>query len=384
MAINTFKKEISVKQLGKMAKNSELRFDLAIQRNEVWDNARQSLFIHSLIYGFPFPPVYALDKGDSVLWFLDGKQRLTTTLKFIEDGFLLHEDVPMIGDEDIAGKAFSELDEEMQDKIMDSMFLIYQFRNMTEDEVDEMFYRLNNGMALTTMELTRVLASSKIMSYVQSISKTKFFDEVIAVTEKSKNRFVDEELILQILAIVMSDGAVDIGGKDLKKFAEKTEEIPEETKEVVSKTAGYLSEAVPDKMREMKKVHIPMVFMMAIKAQEKGILPEKFGGWVQSFFTRLKDKKHADYRSLATYRSATQSGTGKKDKVNIRLVEMEKDFLLNVEKSSDYKKPEETTSTRSARAEQKAKKEAEEKAKKEAEEKAKAEEEQQEQETQAV
>ena len=96
----------------------KIRFDLSIQRGFVWDTERKSLFINSLIEGYPVPAFYALDNTeDDFLWMLDGKQRLGTVLDYLKEEFALSKNTPNINDVDVAGLKFSELPEDSKMKL---------------------------------------------------------------------------------------------------------------------------------------------------------------------------------------------------------------------------------------------------------------------------
>ena len=71
-AIKKLEEKQTIKQIYK--NKEKLRFDLIIQRNNVWKPEQKSLFIHSILYGFPFTNAYAQDTNDGNWWLLDGKQ----------------------------------------------------------------------------------------------------------------------------------------------------------------------------------------------------------------------------------------------------------------------------------------------------------------------
>jgi hypothetical protein len=320
----------SVIQLAQMQEEGTIHFDHAIQRNEVWDDekdGRKSLFIHSVLYGYPIGLVYALDEGDNDLWFLDGKQRISTILSFIQDGFILREDTPDIDGEIVAKQAFSQLSEALQLRIKTFNFMVIELRGLEDYEIDAVFYRLNNGMPLTKMELTRVLGSSKIMEFVKEVSETEFFNDKMTMTEKKRNRFEDEELVLQTMMLISNDmKPVELGSDQIREYAinMKKQGIPMELQQQMMTTSEYLNNAFPESESFLKKVHVPILFCMAVKAQNKEIDPAKFGGWAQEFF------KLSNYKG-STYATNASSGTGREAKVRKRLEEMSKDFLLKME-----------------------------------------------------
>jgi len=77
-----------------ISKNREkYNFNLSIQRNSVWKDDKKSLFIHTLMQGYPFPAVYAVEM-DEIMYMLDGKQRFLSILNFIDDEYALDKDTP--------------------------------------------------------------------------------------------------------------------------------------------------------------------------------------------------------------------------------------------------------------------------------------------------
>lgn len=341
----------------KLNKNAEkLRFDLAIQRNEVWNDEQRSLFMHTLITGYPFPPVYAVKDDEDIMWFLDGKQRISAVLRFVNEGFMLSQNTPPVIEEDgngnevsinIAGKKFSELSQEHQTEILDADFDIYNMTGITEEHRDEMFYRLNNGSPLRNVEITRAIASSKIMEFIKEIVSRPFFHTSVNISEKMRNRFVDEEMLLQIVSLIEANKStfdrqefvyISCNGPDIRKFVKEIRDsgIPDDTKAIISNVTNYLSEAFPVEDSKLKKVHVPMLFLMAAKfALPNQIPPMKFSGWVQGFFDRLSPG--------SPYNNASRAGSAKRENIEKRLSAMRSDYFDHINSAEDYKIPEPKT-----------------------------------------
>ena len=103
-----------------------LNFSHPIQRkSEMWSLEQKSLLIHSMLANFPIPNVYVLredseqldEKGKPIFNFsvLDGKQRLTNVISFVNGDYPLSDKIPDVKIEDevysIASKYFTDLDE---------------------------------------------------------------------------------------------------------------------------------------------------------------------------------------------------------------------------------------------------------------------------------
>lgn len=182
----------NVRQYVKMCMNGSITFDNAIQRALVWDQPRKSLLIDSMISGYPVPPFYARRGENKVFDMLDGKQRSNAMCSYLNNEF------PLEGvSEEYEGLYFSELPEEVQDEIKSYSLTVYYFEDITEDEISEMFYRLNNGKALTAIELTRVKAKS--FDKIRELAAHDIFND--ALKESQLNRYTNEDIVIK--AIVM-------------------------------------------------------------------------------------------------------------------------------------------------------------------------------------
>ena len=329
MAFTKTNRPMAVKAIGKNI--SKFRFDLAIQRNLVWDEAkdmRKSLFVHSLATDYPILPVFVQDFGDNEFWVIDGKQRLTTIGELYSDKLVMAKNTPKVyianmdGAEeefDISGLKFSQFPEQVQDAISSTHITIYYFKNMSDEERDEMFLRLNNGVSLTKMELTRVSAGSGIMEFVTEIAENPFFFTSVNMSDKARNRFVDQEMILQIMALVANNSeAVDLSSKAISEFVAdiKENEYSKENYDTIRDTTIYLNQAFPEKEKFLKKVHTPIIFLVAIKAEREGLTPQSFAKFIKNFFSPKT------YQVGGAYGTGASAGSTKVANVAIRIKEL--------------------------------------------------------------
>jgi hypothetical protein len=337
------KPSITKSAKGLYKEREKLNFDLAVQRkNNIWDIERKSLFIHSLLYGYPVPPFYAIKNEEKQLCFLDGKQRLTSLFSYMSGEYPLSDNIPEVEDQEIAGKYYEDLSEDFRDRINETSFLIYTLENINEEEIDEMFYRLNNGVSLTKMELSRALAGSKVMSFIEEIANTKFFSQTVNLTDSARNRYGDQEVIMQIVSLLYNQEIPGLSGKELQELAQELRDtgIPEDVMKDIRLTTQYLEQALPAREKFLKKINIPMIFIVAKQALADAIAPDTFGGWVQTFF---RNQKPGD-----NYGVNCSSGSAKKEKVKARIDILMEDYRKNIYKAPKYEmpKPKESTGKR--------------------------------------
>lgn len=144
-----------------IAWRSSIDDDPPYQRaGDVWSMARQQLFIDSLLNGYDVPKIYLHDlRGHhptKVYAVVDGKQRLTTLWSFLKDGFALAPTFRIEAEDAIPGvpvprpgSRFSEFHSTWQRALLWTPISVVLIRDAEEDDIEELFSRLNNGVALS-------------------------------------------------------------------------------------------------------------------------------------------------------------------------------------------------------------------------------------------
>lgn len=271
----------NVKQVSTMIGKESITFNNPVQRpSKQWKIADQSLLIHSILNMF-VPEVYAIqsktDNGN-VFDVIDGKQRLTTINSYLNDEWAL-TDIPEVKLEstgetfDISGKKFSELPEQVQEEIKgySLSFKIIELdeNDDEEDIVDEIFYRLNNGKAVTRDHLALVSAKRNIQEFVRKcIVENPLFLNVAHYPEGDIKSSKREMNILQSIALV--------AGLDYKSFAAKdiealfaTTDIADDTLEKVETSMIKLAEAFNNEHNKfVTKINIPILVKLMADTED--------------------------------------------------------------------------------------------------------------------
>ena len=324
----------NARQLTKMIGKGSIVFDAAIQRNLVWDNERKSLLIHSMLSGYPIPPMYAT-KDDGVYSMLDGKQRSNAIADYLSGKFTL-TGIPEVTLEDgteidINGKYFSGLNEELQDALNSYSFTIYYFEDITEDEVSEMFYRLNFGKPLSSVELSR--ARAKDLKTIQNIGKHELF--TTSLTAKAFEKYTHEDLVIKSYIMLTSDNPC-LDTKVVRPIMETTEFTKDDIdlmnavydrifnayKLIIaddSPETGKISKRIAKRL--LTRTHMLSIMPMVKKSIEDNVSDEMFTNWVKNFFCGTKSvTKYNDYNTRCT------SGSGHAENVKVRLNIVKKDY----------------------------------------------------------
>ena len=274
-------------------------------------------------------------KDDGVYSMLDGKQRSNAIADYLSGKFTL-TGIPEVTLEDgteidINGKYFSGLNEELQDALNSYSFTIYYFEDITEDEVSEMFYRLNFGKPLSSVELSR--ARAKDLKTIQNIGKHELF--TTSLTAKAFEKYTHEDLVIKSYIMLTSDNPC-LDTKVVRPIMETTEFTKDDIdlmnavydrifnayKLIIaddSPETGKISKRIAKRL--LTRTHMLSIMPMVKKSIEDNVSDEMFTNWVKNFFCGTKSvTKYNDYNTRCT------SGSGHAENVKVRLKIIEKDY----------------------------------------------------------
>ena len=164
--------ERTVEQLVENRKLRRMEPNPEYQRGEVWSDGQQKKLIDSILRGYQVPIIYLHNKrtvfGDGGiidrLEIIDGQQRVNALYRFVEGDFRLYE----VDDENArfptflqdtqkypcpwGGKDFHSLSEELQTQLLKATLSVALITEATEDEVRDLFVRLQAGLSLNAQE----------------------------------------------------------------------------------------------------------------------------------------------------------------------------------------------------------------------------------------
>ena len=182
-------------------KEDEFFIDPEYQRQFVWDVTRKCRFIESILLGYPIPFMFFSDNDDGRCDIVDGAQRTSTLEEFLNSDLVL-TDLEKLTELD--GFTFKQLPPPVQRKFNKTTLRIIALEEGTTLEVrQEIFNRINtSGMTLTKTEIRRGAYSGKFMEFMKGCSEKPLFRKLCPMSDASKKRFEDIELITRFFAYV--------------------------------------------------------------------------------------------------------------------------------------------------------------------------------------
>lgn len=326
-----------IKQLkGMYEKTNKLHFDYPVQRKSgQWDELQQSLWFHSMLSGFPLPAMFLYKTGENYQ-VIDGKQRLLSTMiPFVSDEYALHAETPPVIDSNtgeetvIAGKKFSELIEDHQQDILNKKMTCQLILEATDEEIIELFNRLNNGTPLTKNQKARPAMGNENSKKLDEIASLEFIKNTASFTKLQRRRQEDELTIIQTEMLVKEDAWKDFKADSVLEYS-KALRTKEDVFSGLKEIFDFLQESfetIDEPLRPkkiLKKLHIPTLAATAHYAIQNRISAITFGQWVSEFETEVANPE-------SNYRVHTGAGSIKKDKVMCRkatMIESLQEFVV--------------------------------------------------------
>jgi hypothetical protein len=170
-----------------------------IQREYVWDNAKASRLVESLLLNIPIPVLYFAETEEAKYEIFDGHQRVRSIVNYLNGVF------PLVGLavlREYRGKRFSELPEREQRFLrMRTLRTILISIESHPNMKFEIYERLNTGsISLNAQELRNSIYRGQFNDLLHDLAKFAPFRALIG-SKQPRRRMVDEEAILRFFAM---------------------------------------------------------------------------------------------------------------------------------------------------------------------------------------
>ena len=299
-----------------------LKCTLPYQRHSgMWNNITKSLIVWSILADSYIPPIVLLKDPDGVdekgkqqfqYQICDGLQRLSTLFSFMNDDFKLHASTPEVEVDgtvyDLAGFLFSELSEECKDRISAYRFSIQCIENYTNEEAEMLFYNINSGVALSTIQRSKPKLGEEICTFIRKQLEKPFFTQGINLSANQAIREDDFYLLLSSIMLLDEDYTTykSISMAECLKYSEVLRNsLTEDKKCEVKEIVDYLSVVFTEKTKYLRKNNVPPVLVLTKQAITDGIEAGCFKAYLDEFFLNEPE----DYKEF--------SGSGNVKLVNI-------------------------------------------------------------------
>lgn len=285
------------------------------QRESVWKGYQQGLLIDSILRGLDVPKLYfrriEIDKYEYEV--VDGQQRLRTIMGFFADDVPIHKDADPIDNYPIAKKKYSELPTELQMVFQTATFDVVVLSDYTQDDVEEMFLRLQMGTPLNAAEKRRVTPGT-FRTVVIELAEHKVFEHA----GFSAKRFAFEDVIAKLLHLYFVGEITDIRPDSINNTYERHQDLTarDRTVQRLVKALNFLDTAFRDREVGLKKyAYLSLGYLVDELLSEYTLnnFRAEFGDWYVKFEqSRIENnEKNPDDRTrdqeLTIYQDTTRN-----------------------------------------------------------------------------
>ena len=183
--------------------------DPDFQRDLVWDEAKQSKLIESVIMRIPLPVFYLAEDEQGRMVVVDGLQRLSTFLRFLQDKLVLR-----LRQQELRGKRFSDLSPKLQNRVEDCNLIFYIIDSKVAESARlDIFERVNSGVPLTRQQMRNSLYMGQATRFLREQARTEAFVTTTGHSLKSTTmrdrEFVNRFCAFRLLGIDEYRGDMD-------------------------------------------------------------------------------------------------------------------------------------------------------------------------------
>ncbi len=301
------------------------------QRPAVWGKSQKQLLIDTILREYDVPKLYWRRTGTKPDTYdvVDGQQRLRTIWEFYDGSFKLPKDADSIDDQEIANCDYETLPDDLRVRFDSYSLDVVILEDTDEDEVREMFLRLQNGTSLKAQE-KRNAFPGQMRAFVREVAAHPFFESV----GFSNSRFTHDLVAAQFICLELAGGPTNVKNADLNKMYDENKSFDPKSAsaKAVKRVLNLLAEVFPEKTPELERYNVISLYCVVADLQRQYVIDEikpHLNDWFIAFETerreqeaKAEDDSSADPEWLS-YKEKISHSTDAADSIRFRM-----DFML--------------------------------------------------------
>ncbi|MEO7797078.1 MAG: DUF262 domain-containing protein [Opitutaceae bacterium] len=316
------KMELRRKAIDKLYKRRDKIEMPDFQREEVWPDSKKQMLVDSVLRGWHLPKFYFKRNSDGSYECVDGQQRLNAIFEFYDDKFVLPEQAV----KECRGLTYSALPDDASDEFDDFEIEIEEIEDATDDELEELFRRLQLGTPLNTAEkLNAVLGEFR--DFCHECTKRPFFKDKLPI---KNTRFSHFEIVARWGFIEARGIQPQMRLKQLEQFFRDNKQFSRtsDTAKIIDESLRFLNQAFVVRPTFIaNRANTLSVAMLASKVVKANLATKQnagdFASFLAEFFSSLsaevqKGVKAGD-KELLLYQQSISAGSTGGDSIKHRL-----------------------------------------------------------------
>lgn len=308
------------------------------QRPPAWSRKQKQLLLDTILREYDIPKMYwrAVKRPDGVEYeVVDGQQRLRAIWEFRKGEFPLAKDMEEVRGFKVAGMKYDDLPLDVR-TIFDAYpvdVVIVEDASQTEqeDEVRDMFLRLQNGTILKAQEKRNAMTGS-MRDFVKTIARHPFFENC----RFTNSRFTYDHMAAQTILLEVEGGPTSVRDGDLNRLYKDENQFDPEGKiaKKVKRVFDFLHRTFREKTPELERYNVVTLYCLVSVLVDGYVcdgLEPKLRDWFLKFEAERKENEDKDDDDkdvqLVEYRRLISQSTDSEESIAARLDFFEKRFF---------------------------------------------------------
>jgi hypothetical protein len=290
----------------------------------VWSLAQKQLLIDTILRGYDVPKLYwrQTQRNPDKYEVVDGQQRIRAIWEFHEGNYGLPKKADPIEGIDVQGLHYDALPDDLRLKFDTYNVNVVIISETDEEEVREMFLRLQNGTTLKAQEKRNAMPG-KMRDFVKTLASHPFFENC----GFSNARYTFDQIAAQMTLIELIGGPTNVKNADLNKMYERETDFdssgPKAKK--IRRTLDYLRVAFPQKTPELERYSALSLYALVSHLLERYVVQDRhphLSDWFINFesYRRAQRELPVDQsdREIVIYQEKTSHSTDSEDSIGWR------------------------------------------------------------------
>jgi hypothetical protein len=210
--VRTESLDLSFGEIANLRKGDELIIQPEYQRLFRWELEQKSRLIESILLELPIPQIFVIENTDGVYELIDGLQRISSVLQFVEPAVIALEPFELYGCEiinDLNGLSYASLPMSLKLRLKRSTLRTIVIKRQSKSFLRyEMFKRLNTGGSLLSPQEIRNCSArmlgeegSTFYAFLKDLADLPQFRAVTqTLASEDVEQKANEELVLRFFA----------------------------------------------------------------------------------------------------------------------------------------------------------------------------------------
>ena len=314
------------------------------QRPPVWSISQKRLLIDTILRNYDIPKMYwrQTSQRPDKYEVIDGQQRLRAIWEFMNNEYNMGKDADSIDNIELKNTTYDTLPLDLRNTFdqynLDIMIMV----NTEEEEVREMFLRLQNGTSLKSQEKRNAMIGN-MRDFIKQLSNHKFFSSC----KHENTRFTYDLVAAQMTKLELSGQPCNIKNTDLNKMYVDNIDFDKNgtIAKKIQKVLDYLYKCFLQNTPELEWYSVVSLYMIISKMLDKYVIngiEDKIKDWFIAFeqYRRQEEQKDTEncdpgileYKDLTGHSTdAAESLKSRYEYLQNRLLE----YIPNIERKDN-------------------------------------------------